>query len=140
MEGKQFFNSDPRIGINKPFQKHLPDMPAGSRVAEKWFRRHVIIDHLSKSVLIQILWTGDGYPNAQEEAEIKQGMWWNYVPNELHNDVRVCVNNGYALKPIMFAGSAVGEEHILLQMLPVEVLTPIHITAERYMQPVHEKM
>lgn len=123
---------------NKPFQQHQqPLPPAGTQVAAKWYRRHIVLDHIHRDICIQIMWDGYGEMNLQEYHDIKQGLFWKYVPLELITEFREAIASGYMLRPVMFAGTQIGENHTVVQL--VDITDGHHVTKE-LLHPVHDKM
>ena len=119
-----------------PFRQHAPEAPKNSNLGQKWYRRHIIFDHVSKLLMIQVMWDGDGYQSLKEKTEIDGGAWWNYVPAKMVNEVRTALASGYTIRTVAVMGDLVGEDHMVMQLVDMrfdgamssekELLTPIH--------------
>lgn len=107
----------------KPFNQHKL-MPTPQEQAAynnmKWFRRHIIIDHPGRNIYIQVMWDGSGELKLQEARDIFSGMYWQYIPLEMVDGCRDGIQSGYKVKPIMFAGSPVGEMHAAFQIVAMD--------------------
>ena len=104
--------------MNKPFNKHAPEIPAGAKIAT-YYRRNVIVSHPDRKIYIQIMWDGSGELNLQEFKEIKAGAWFNFVPKELISTIREGINSGYEIQTMALAGGPMGEMHTVLQIIDI---------------------
>jgi len=104
---------------NKPFQQFSPDVPPGATIGQKWFRRHIIVDHPGRNIYIQVLQDYSGELSFKEFSEIKAGLWYDYVPASMVDHIRQGIGSGYKIKPLGLAGSQVGEEHVIFQLLDI---------------------
>jgi hypothetical protein len=116
----------------KPFRQYAPSNPLSPQ--GRWFRRHLVIDHRHKEIMIQIMWDGSGELKNQEYMDIKKGAWWDYVPEARVTEIRNAVASGYTILPIVVAGGNDGEDHVTMQLIDFvnthrvikdETLTPL---------------
>ncbi len=87
----------------------------------KWFKRHIVIDHMAKKIMVQIMWDNDGNLNYNEYLNVKSGDWKQYLPQGLGTvdiDVRQkigeCFDSGYKPTPFYFQGIENDEHAIIL--------------------------
>lgn len=103
---------------NIPFHQHQIELPKGMK--GRWYRRHVVIDHRHKEILIQLMWDGSGELCIQEYTDIQKGAWWSYVPKEKISEYRQAISSGYKVVPIVVAGGNDGEDHVIVQLIELE--------------------
>lgn len=103
---------------NVPFQQHMIDKPVGG-MKGRWFRRHIVVDHRHREILLQILWDGSGELKVSEFMDIEKGAWWSYVPIERIGEYRQALASGYRIIPIVVAGGNDGEEHVVMQLIEI---------------------
>ncbi len=100
---------------NKPFQQFQAPKPTGMK--GRWFRRHIVIDHRHKEILVQIMWDGFGELKVQEFTDVNKGAWWDYVPKHRISEYREVIASGYSIVPVVVAGGSDGEEHLCMQII-----------------------
>lgn len=100
---------------NSPFQQFMPPKPKA--MTGRWFRRHIVIDHRHKEILIQIMWDGSGELNVQEYQDIAKGAWWSLVPKARVDEYRGAIASGYKVLPVVVAGGNDGEDHLCMQLI-----------------------
>ena len=110
----------PNIG---QVQEHRPQNKfAGSF---KWQKRHIIVDHLSRSIYLQVLADIKGELRFTEFQAINAGNWAQFMPQgitkgdqEVRNNIKALVSSGYTVKPIFFSG-AENDDHVLFMLTDI---------------------
>jgi len=92
----------------------------------KWQRRHIVVDHFNKKILIQVMHDQSGELRYPEFQAIKQGNYQAFLPNgftpgdiEVRKNIRDLAASGYQVQPMFFHGIENEEFAVLL-------LTDIH--------------
>lgn len=92
----------------------------------KWQKRHIIIDHFSKSIMIQVGADNSGNLLWPEFQKIKRGDYAEYFPMgldkasiEIRHNLGALIASGYKVKPLFLQGVSNDEHSVLL-------LTDIH--------------
>ena len=98
-----------------PFQQFRPDRP--TQMKGRWYRRHVVIDHRHKELLIQLMWDSAGDLAIKEYNDILKGAWYSYVPKERIGEYRQVIASGYKIVPVVVAGGNDGEDHVIVQLI-----------------------
>lgn len=109
--------------IHKPFQKF--QAPAPKQMPGRWFKRHIIIDHINKCIFIQIMWDGSGEPKREELARISAGLWGDYVPAPRIPEYQAAISSGYKIKAVVLVGADDGEEHTCMQIIDLRTKTAL---------------
>jgi hypothetical protein len=102
----------------KPFQQFQIPKPEGG-MKGRWFRRHIVIDHRHKEIMIQIMWDGVGELRIEEYHDIVKGAWWSLVPKDRIGEYRQAIAGGYRVIPIVVAGGNDGEDHVVVQLIDI---------------------
>lgn len=115
-----------------PFQQF--QAPAPTKMPGRWFKRHIIIDHVNRCVFIQIMWDGTGDIKREEYARIKAGMWGDYVPKKRIPEYQAAIGSGYKIQPMVLVGAEDGEEHTCMQIIDLKA----NVALEHSDSPVAE--
>jgi hypothetical protein len=79
----------------------------------RWKTRHILIDHFSKMIKIQVMWhlNGTGQLNEVEYQKIKRGEFAEFLPQGLtpgdiffRKVLRELIGSGYKVVPMFFEG------------------------------------
>lgn len=120
---------------NKPFQQYEIPKPTGG-MKGRWFRRHIVIDHRHREILIQIMWDGAGELRLSEYEDINKGAWWSLVPKERIDEYRMAIASGYRVLPIVVAGGNDGEDHVVVQL--IELTNTHQVIHDSSLAPIPE--
>jgi hypothetical protein len=101
----------------QPFNQHSAPVPAAHK--GKWYKRHIILDHVRKTIYIQLMWDGSGELKLEEYFNILKGEWYKYVPDHRRDEYRKVIASGYQVKGIAVAGAEDGEDHVVIQIIDI---------------------
>lgn len=117
----------------QPF--HTKQIPKPDQTIQNWYRRNIIMDHPHRIIYVQVMWDSLGELSLSEYNYIKAGSYWQFIPLELVDHIREGIASGYTVKPMVLAGSPVGEMHTVLQILDM-VDTHHVVNDSRILKPV----
>lgn len=78
-------------------------------------RRHIVIDNMQKIVFIQVKVDLQGKIKEQEYQDIKNGLWYKYVHNDIKDGIRDAITNGYEIRPFWTTGMY-DEDYYIVQI------------------------
>ena len=100
-----------------PFNQFTAPQPG--KMPGKWFRRHIIIDHVTKVIYLQIFYDGSGELKYEEFFNITKGEWWKYVPDTMRAGYREAIASGYKIKAVAVTGQDFEEQHTIMQIIDI---------------------
>lgn len=77
------------------------------------YDRHIIIDTRHKEVIIQILYQTNGYLNMEEYHKINTGLYWQYIPKCLEEQVKYCLAQGFKVLAAHVVGVRLNKDGIV---------------------------
>lgn len=119
---------------NVPFQQFQIEKPKGMK--GRWYRRHIVVDHRHKEILVQLMWDGAGELLIQEYNDLMKGAWWSMVPKHRIDEYRQVLASGYRIVPIVVAGGNDGEDHLCMQL--IDVTDTRHVITDDTLKPLPE--
>ena len=117
-----------------PFQQFEAPHPGGMK--GRWFRRHIVIDHRHKEIMIQIMWDGYGELKHDEYADILKGAWFGLVPVGRIAEYREAIASGYKVVPVVVAGGNDGDDHLCMQI--IELTNTHNVIRDSTLAPLPE--
>lgn len=87
------------------------------------YRRHIIVDNISRTIWIEVQPALNGNLKLQEFQDIKNGVWWKYVPKEEIEQFRHAITNGFTVRPMVNSGG-MNEQFYIIQLVDIEVQKP----------------
>ncbi len=91
------------------------------------YRRHIIVDNITRCIYIQVMEDLKGYPKEREYNDIAvNGQWYKYVPGDMIQKLHDAVSNGYQVKAFKCMG-AEAEEYRVLQVVEVKKKSIFHL-------------
>ena len=66
------------------------------------FQRHILADHLNKTIYIQVMVDVNGNVEYEAFKKIQAGLFWDYIPERLAPTFRQGLASGYKILPICF--------------------------------------
>jgi hypothetical protein len=80
------------------------------------YRRHIIVDNIGKRIYIEVQLNPLGQPKEKEYYEMKNGMWWKYVPEQHRDEFAAAINGGFEVIAMLNTG-AFNEEYYVIQVV-----------------------
>lgn len=71
-------------------------------MALELFKRHIMTDHINKVIYIQVMVDFHGNVKAEEYTKIEAGLFWEYIPRELHQTFRDGLESGYKVQAMAY--------------------------------------
>lgn len=99
--------------------KPAPGIPATAQYHYNYNDRHIINDGFNRTIYIQVLHGYDGGLKKDEYARIKSGMFWEFIPEHLLQNIKQAIDAGFKVQPAFINGYNSGSGHIVYQLIPI---------------------
>lgn len=94
-------------------------LPPTSKHQYDYGDRHIINDVFHKIIYIQVLHDYMGNLKVAEAVRIKAGLWAEYVPRHLHQNMKQAIDAGFKIMPMFITGFNDGQGFIIYQMADI---------------------
>jgi hypothetical protein len=118
--------------MDKTRVKGGPGIPETARYNYNYNDRHIINDAFNKILWIQVLHDYMGQLNMEEYTRIKAGLFWEYLPKHIIQDVHAMVDAGYRVMPSWINGMNTGNGFIVYQLAALKTEEPALMAAKGF--------
>ena len=82
------------------------------------YRRHVVIDNINKKIFIEVQRDLKGDIKQKEYWDLKNGLWYKYVPPMDIQQYQKAINGGFQVVPALNQG-AMNEGFYIIQLIEI---------------------